>query len=122
MAEPAKVGRVIAGAEVAFDESFESLEFDDVGIGVVIDDIELRVIPGQTESQGMAAFHPVQRGSIFPLVLEHARIAETGAGSELELIADGRIGDMDFDLRKRSGAAREIDPELARRESWLVFE
>src|ERR1700691_658488 len=72
------------------------------------------MIPGQAKSQDVAAFHPVQRGSIFPLVLKHTRIAETGAGSELELIEEGRVGFADFDLRKRVGAARETDSKLAR--------
>ena len=45
-------------------------------------------------------FTQLQRGSIFPLVLEHPGIAEAGAGPELQLIGQGGIGVGDLDLRE----------------------
>ena len=65
-----------------FHEVEESIEPDDVGIGVVIDDVELGMIPQSTERQSVPPFHPIECAAEFPLVLIHAGVAETRAGSE----------------------------------------
>ena len=40
----------------------------------------------------MPSLHPIQRGAVLPLVLEHAGVSEAGAGAELQSAAEGRVG------------------------------
>ncbi len=53
------------------------------------------------ETNNVPSLHPVQRGSGFPLILEHTGVAEAGAGAELQTRTKDGISMSDIDIRKR---------------------
>src|ERR1700686_153931 len=68
----------------AFYEVKEGLEGKRVSIRVLIEDIELGVVPRCSHTQHMLSFHPARGGPVLPLILDHATIAKGGAGTKLQ--------------------------------------
>jgi len=85
-----------------------------VGTGVVVDDVELGVLPQSAEAECMPAFDPIQRGVELPFILIHAGISETGARAKFEALCNCRIVTCYFDLR--NVLSQKADTELARSE------
>ena len=86
-----RTSELIAPVQLAFYKVLEGREVNRIGICVVIEDIELNVVPRRPHTQDMLSFHPTHGGPVFPLILDHATIAKAGAGTKLQTSTDGRV-------------------------------
>ena len=105
-----RTNELIAAVQGAFYKVLEGGEIKGIGIRVVIEDIELDVVPRRPDTQDVLSFHPTRGGSVFPLILEHAAIAKAGAGTKLQTSTDRRIRRGDVELRK-SRRARQANAQ-----------